>query len=53
MVEIESIKYVTIAVQNADIAADLFDFSIALKDLATTGIHYFVIIFADDTKKNS
>ncbi|MEO7991781.1 MAG: hypothetical protein ABI663_19665 [Chryseolinea sp.] len=51
VVEIESIKYVTIAVQNLDIAADLFDFSIALKDLATTDVHYFVIIFADNTKR--
>lgn len=51
VVEIESIKYVTIAVQNLDIAADLFDFSIALKDLANTDVHYFVIIFADDTKR--
>lgn len=51
VVEIESIKYLTIAVQNLDIAANLFDFSIALKDLATTGVHYFVIIFADDMKR--
>jgi len=50
VVEIENVRYVTITVQNFDIT-DLFDLSVALKDLATTDIHNFIIIIADDTKR--
>lgn len=51
VIEIASIRYVTIAVQNFDIANDLFDLSLALRDLATIGIHYFIIVSADETKR--
>jgi hypothetical protein len=53
IVDKDSLKYATIAVQGFDHAQenDLWDFSIGLRDLSATGVHFFTFLFIDANKQ--